>query len=101
MDNKILNFIIGVLVGICITTAGFLVYMKLNSNNTELKMNNAPKMIEMDNFNRKDGDNFNKENEFFERNNENIENKELGGDIDSKKKQKIKEDIGDNPTSIN
>lgn len=101
MDSKILNFIIGVLVGVCVTTAGFLVYMKLNSNNTEFKMDNAPKMMQMDDFNRKDGDNFNKDNGFFERNNENIENNELGGDMDSKKTKKLKEDINDNPTSIN
>ena len=38
MKNKILIFIIGVLVGAIIATAGFLIYEKTNSNNEIPKM---------------------------------------------------------------
>ncbi len=33
MKNKILPFVIGVLIGAIITTAGFLIYEKTNTNN--------------------------------------------------------------------
>lgn len=38
MKNKILTFLIGVLVGAIIATAGFLVYQKINTNDTPGEM---------------------------------------------------------------
>lgn len=43
MKDKILTFIIGALVGAIITTAGFLIYNKTLSNNS-----NQPEMMQMD-----------------------------------------------------
>lgn len=42
MKNKILTFIIGVLVGAIIATTGFLIYNKIVSNNSE-----QPEMMQM------------------------------------------------------
>ncbi len=49
MKNKILTFIIGVLVGAIITTSGFLVYEKLNTNKGDIQNGERPQMIEKQN----------------------------------------------------
>lgn len=46
MKNKILTFIIGVLVGAIITTAGFLVYENINTNNNGMPNGERPQMME-------------------------------------------------------
>ena len=51
MKNKILPFVIGVLVGAIIATAGFLIYEKTNNNN---EMPNMERTREM--MNRGDGE---------------------------------------------
>ena len=51
MKNKILTFVIGILVGAIITTAGFLIYEKTNTNN---KIPNRERTGEM--MNRRDGE---------------------------------------------
>ena len=52
MKKKILPFVIGILIGAIITTAGFLIYEKTNTNN---KMPNRERAGEM--MNRGDGEN--------------------------------------------
>ena len=52
MKNKILPFVIGILVGAIITTAGFLIYEKINANNRIPNKERAGEMI-----NRGDGEN--------------------------------------------
>ena len=52
MKNKILPFIIGILIGAIITTAGFLIYEKTNSNN--MMHNRGERTKEM--MNRGDGE---------------------------------------------
>lgn len=49
MKNKILTFIIGVLVGAIITTAGFLIYEKVNTNNNAMPNGERPQMMEREN----------------------------------------------------
>ena len=51
MKNKILTFVIGILVGAIIATAGFLIYEKTNTNN---EMPNMERTREM--MNRGDGE---------------------------------------------
>ena len=52
MKNKILIFIIGVLIGAIITTTGFLIYEKTNENN---RIPDRERPVEM--MNHKDGKN--------------------------------------------
>ncbi len=49
MKDKILTFIIGVLVGAIITTSGFLVYEKLNTNKGDMPNGERPQMMENQN----------------------------------------------------
>ncbi len=49
MKDKILTFIIGVLVGAIITTSGFLVYEKLNTNKSDMPNGERPQMMEKQN----------------------------------------------------
>ncbi len=49
MKNKILTFIIGVLVGAIITTAGFLIYEKVNNNRNSMPSGERPQMMEGEN----------------------------------------------------
>lgn len=49
MKNKILTFIIGVLVGAIITTAGFLIYEKVNNNSNSMPSGERPQMMEGEN----------------------------------------------------
>ena len=49
MKNKILTFIIGVLVGAIITTAGFLIYEKVNNNSSSMPNGERPQMMEGEN----------------------------------------------------
>lgn len=49
MKNKILTFIIGVLVGAIITTAGFLIYEKVNNNSNSMPNGERPQMMEGEN----------------------------------------------------
>lgn len=49
MKNKILTFIIGVLVGAIITTAGFLIYEKVNNNSNPMPGGERPQMMEGEN----------------------------------------------------
>ena len=51
MKNKILPFVIGILVGAIITTAGFLIYEKTNANNRIPNRERAGELI-----NRGDGE---------------------------------------------
>lgn len=46
MKNKILTFIIGVLVGAIIMAAGFLIYEKLNTNTNGMPSGERPQMME-------------------------------------------------------
>ena len=46
MKDKILVFIIGLLVGAIITAAGFLVYQKVSQNNNQMPGGNGMKMME-------------------------------------------------------
>ena len=52
MKNKILPFVIGILVGAIITTAGFLIYEKTNTNNMMTNRERAGEMMD-----RGDGEN--------------------------------------------
>ena len=49
MKNKILTFIIGVLVGAIITTTGFLIYEKVNNNSNSMPRGERPQMMEGEN----------------------------------------------------
>lgn len=49
MKNKILTFIIGVLVGAIMVAAGFLIYEKVNANNNAMPNRERPQMMEMEN----------------------------------------------------
>lgn len=49
MKNKILTFIIGVLVGAIITTIGFLIYEKVNNNSHSMPNGERPQMMEREN----------------------------------------------------
>ncbi len=49
MKDKILTFIIGALVGAIITTSGFLVYEKLNTNKSDMQNGERPQMLEKQN----------------------------------------------------
>ena len=51
MKNKILTFVIGVLIGAIIATAGFLIYEKTNTNNEVPNMERTREMM-----NRGDGE---------------------------------------------
>ncbi len=51
MKNKILPFVIGILIGAIITTAGFLIYEKTNTNNERPNRERAGEMM-----NRGDGE---------------------------------------------
>lgn len=48
MKNKILTFIIGVLIGAIITTGFFLIYEKVNNNNS-MPNGERPQMMKMEN----------------------------------------------------
>ena len=45
MKNKVLYFIIGVLVGAIIATLGFFIFSKNNGNNTNVKGDNSQKIM--------------------------------------------------------
>lgn len=49
MKNKILTFIIGVLVGAIIVAAGFLIYEKTNTNSHSMPNGERPQMMESEN----------------------------------------------------
>ena len=46
MKNKILTFVIGVLVGAIITTVGFLIYEKVKGDNQTANQGNTPQMMQ-------------------------------------------------------
>lgn len=46
MKNKILTFVIGVLVGVIITTVGFLIYEKVKGDNQTANQGNMPQMMQ-------------------------------------------------------
>ena len=49
MKEKIFYLIIGILMGAIITTSGFLVYEKLNTNKNDMLNGERPQMMEMPN----------------------------------------------------
>ena len=49
MKDKLLVFIIGLLVGAIITTSGFLVYEKMNKNKNPMPTNDGTQMMERPN----------------------------------------------------
>ena len=88
LNEKILNFIIGILVGICITTAGFLIYMKISNNNVPNGIPNMQKNVKQMNGFNKNGGEFNKE-ELESFSNKSKQNRNEG-DINSSMKEESK-----------
>lgn len=44
MKEKVLTLIIGILIGAILATGGFLIYNKVNENNSSTDMSNVPQM---------------------------------------------------------
>lgn len=55
MKSKILTLIIGILIGAIITSAGFIIYNKVNSKNKKRNFDDRPQMRQSQSLNQSDG----------------------------------------------